>query len=349
MAIINGTNGNDIKSGIVDPIPDPFFPPILDQFDTFNMFDGNDIVNALDTNDTLNGGAGNDTLNGNAGDDTINGDTGNDTLNGGSGNDTLNGGSGNDTLNGGSGNDTLNGGSGNDTLNGGLGDDLYIVNSILDVAAEGLALFGLGGIDTVQASVSYSLSANLENLTLTGSAIIGTGNANNNVITGNTANNTLVGNDGNDTLNGGTGNDTLTGGVGNDTLIGGGDGQIDVLTSGSLSEQDTFVLGTGGFFGSVLYDSVGNSDFARITDFDLINFVGEPATQVDRIQLRGAAANYRLSNGVTAGGFTGVGIFDKNNVANPFDDDLIGLVQGVTAGGGLGQLSLGNATQFVYV
>jgi Ca2+-binding RTX toxin-like protein len=59
--------------------------------------------------------------------------------------------------------------------------------------------------------VTYTLGANLENLTLTGAAAInGIGNTSNNVLTGNTADNVL---------NGGTGNDTLIGGAGNDTYI----------------------------------------------------------------------------------------------------------------------------------
>ena len=95
----------------------------------------------------------------------------------------LTGGGGNDTLSGGDGNDTLDGGTGADSMDGGFGNDTYIVDNVGDVAAE-----VAGGTDTVLASVSYTLSANLENLTLTGSAAInGTGNAKGNVITGNTA------------------------------------------------------------------------------------------------------------------------------------------------------------------
>jgi Ca2+-binding RTX toxin-like protein len=71
--------------------------------------------------------------------------------------------------------------------------------------------------DTLSASTTTTLAANVENLTLTGSSVInGTGNTGNNVLTGNSANNTLNGGDGNDTLNGGAGNDTLNGGNGND-------------------------------------------------------------------------------------------------------------------------------------
>ncbi|MFM6252211.1 MAG: Calx-beta domain-containing protein, partial [Dolichospermum sp.] len=74
--------------------------------------------------------------------------------------------------------------------------------------------------DTLTASVTTTLPANVENLTLTGAAAInGTGNAGNNVITGNSGNNTLNGGLGNDTLNGGAGADILTGGVGSDIFV----------------------------------------------------------------------------------------------------------------------------------
>ena len=60
---------------------------------------------------------------------------------------------------------------------------------------------------------------NIENLTLTGTAVInGTGNAANNVLTGNSAANNLNGGTGNDTIAGGAGSDTLIGGAGTDTV-----------------------------------------------------------------------------------------------------------------------------------
>ena len=63
----------------------------------------------------------------------------------------------------------------------------------------------------------HTLSANLENLTLTGAAAInGTGNTKDNVITGNGADNVLSGLAGNDRFITGGGNDALIGGDGND-------------------------------------------------------------------------------------------------------------------------------------
>jgi Ca2+-binding RTX toxin-like protein len=129
----------------------------------------------------------------------------------------LSGGDGADTLSGLAGNDTLDGGLGADAMNGGTGDDLYYVDNAGDIVSEAAD----EGTDTVSSSISYALTANVENLTLTGTAANGTGNALNNVITGNGVDNVLSGGAGNDTLFGGAGNDTLDGGAGDDTLHGG--------------------------------------------------------------------------------------------------------------------------------
>jgi len=353
MAIVFGTNANDILNFITRP-------QILDAAaDLIFGLDGNDTISALGTNDTLNGGAGNDTLNGGAGNDLLNGGTGNDSLIGGTGTDTLNGGDGNDIIRsdgdggiyrGDAGNDVMFSGLGTETMDGGTGVDLidhtaFSGNYVFNMTT---GLTNFGGESYINFE-NATMGAGNDNVTGNASANVINGGAGNDTLNGGAGNDSLIGGTGTDTLNGGAGNDSLIGGTGNDILNGGGDGQIDVLTSGSLFDQDTFVLGTGGIFGSILYDSVGNADFARITDFDLIDFIGEPANEVDRIQLRGAVADYRLANGVVAGGFLGVGIFDRNSTINPFDDDLIGLVQGVTTGGAFGQLNLTNATQFVFV
>jgi uncharacterized delta-60 repeat protein len=129
---------------------------------------------------------------------------------------TLTGGAGNDRLSGLAGNDRLNGGLGNDTMIGGLGNDTYNVNSIGDVVTESANQ----GIDTVIATVSYTLVSNVENLTLGGAAALrGVGNSLANTLAGNSANNRLDGLDGNDTLSGGAGVDTAVGGLGDDTYM----------------------------------------------------------------------------------------------------------------------------------
>lgn len=112
-----------------------------------------------------------------------------------------------DTLVGTSGNDTLDGKLGADTMTGGDGNDIYVVDNASDRVVETNS--STSQIDTVQASVSWTLGANLENLVLTGvSGINGTGNERQNFITGNAGNNVLNGAAGADSMSGGDGNDT---------------------------------------------------------------------------------------------------------------------------------------------
>jgi hypothetical protein len=86
--------------------------------------------------------------------------------------------------------------SGAKVFSGGIGNDQYTVTSALDRIAESPR----GGIDTVRASVSYTLPDNVERLVLTGNAANGVGNAGHNVFRGNAANNTFDGGAGIDTV-----------------------------------------------------------------------------------------------------------------------------------------------------
>ncbi|MDX2212828.1 MAG: calcium-binding protein [Oculatellaceae cyanobacterium bins.114] len=168
--------------------------------------------------------------------DRLRGTRESDTILGLGGDDVLFGLAGNDNLRGGVGNDVMNGGLGNDRMLGGFGDDIYVVNSVGDRTIEGANQ----GTDTVQSSISWTLSANIENLTLLGRAAIdGIGNNLDNVIIGNLGDNDLQGRDGNDTLNGRQGNDSLLGGNGNDTLIGGEGGD----TLAGEAGNDTLIGG----------------------------------------------------------------------------------------------------------
>jgi serralysin len=228
----------------------------------------NDTINAGSGNDTLNGGAGVDTMNGGAGDDTYFVDNISDivTEQVNQGNDLIKtsitytlalaanvenleltgtaaiNGTGNSDANfiiGNTGNNILDGGSGIDTLIGGKGNDTYIVDNSSDVVTE----LGNEGIDLVKASDTYTLSANVENLTLTDG-----GNPDIDGI-GNELANTLTGNAGSNTLDGGAGVDKLIGGLGNDTY------KVDLALTGTTAAnfkvalQDTItetaVVGSG--------------------------------------------------------------------------------------------------------
>lgn len=173
---------------------------------------------------------------------------GDDVVIAGGGNDTLLGGNGDDFLSGGVGNDALNGGTGLDTMRGGQGSDTYTVDNAGDVIKETGTI--ATDIDSVVASVTWTLGTNLENLTLTNtSAINGTGNALANKLVGNSANNSLKGLNGNDLLMGNAGTDKLNGGTGNDTLTGG-------------SGKDVFVFDTA-------LNATTNKD--RISDFVVVD------------------------------------------------------------------------------
>jgi Ca2+-binding RTX toxin-like protein len=213
---------------------------------TIHGLGGDDIIQIPSGNtvqNTIYGGKGNDTVVGNMGDDTLYGDEGNDWVAGSYGNDTIYGGDGSDTLYGGPGNDVLDGGSGTDSLSGGEGSDTYYIDNLSDTITENTN----EGNDTVMSGITYTLGANLENLTLTGAdPINGTGNELNNIITGNSAANTLSGDSGNDTLDGSSGNDALIGGEGSDTYIfARGYGQNVIADTGAITDIDKVMFSEG--------------------------------------------------------------------------------------------------------
>ena len=163
----------------------------------------------------------------------LSGLAGNDTLVGWDGEDHLNGGEGNDILYGEGDNDYLNGGAGNDTMYGGTGNDFYAVDSSLDVVTESAG----EGTDQVNASINYTLGANVEDLSLLdGAATNGTGNALNNYIGGNSNANVLDGLSGNDYLDGGSGNDTMVGGTGDDLYVVDSLGDVVTESAGDVTD-----------------------------------------------------------------------------------------------------------------
>ena len=325
-----------------------------------NTGSGNDNLVMGDQDDHVETGAGNDTINGGGGFDTLIGGIGNDTYivdrteliteaaNGGTdtiqtaltwslarnlenltltGTENING-TGNSAANvirGNVGNNRLNGGTGNDTLIGGAGNDTYITDGS-DRITEGVD----GGIDLVQSSATHTLGANIENLTLSGSAAInGTGNVLNNILRGNAAANVL---------NGATGNDTLIGGAGNDTYVTDGG---DRITDGADAGIDLVQS-------SVSYALGSNLENLTLTGVGAINGTGNTLNNVIRGNATANTLNGGLGNDTMVGGAgmdtfvfnsaLGVGNVDRISDFN-VADDTIRLDDAVFAGLARGMLS----------
>lgn len=239
---------------------------------------GNEVSNRLQGNRAEN------TLFGFVGADSIFGGAGSDAIFGGEGSDRLRGGWGPDKLVGGLGADTLFGGAGSDTLIGGRGNDVYIVYDRRTIVVDGRD----HGYDWVDASISYKLTSNVEQLVLTGyNPVNGGGNSRANVITGNPADNSIWGQGGNDRIYGRGGDDLLFGGVGADRMEGGWGAD----TLYSLRGSDTLIGGPGPDV--FVFSSRFQRERAEIVDFN---------PDQDRIEVRShgdLAAATMMSRGLS--------------------------------------------------
>jgi Ca2+-binding RTX toxin-like protein len=225
------------------------FAPVIQGDHTVNNFigsSGDDTFFGFDGADTLEGGAGSDTLLGGEDPDTyvLGDDTAADVINDdgtigpdlitslisrslanytGVENLTLLGSraanaTGNGVANTLTGNNAANRFTGGDSLDwliGRGGNDTYVLENGTDDVIDS------AGIDTVTSTINRVLSgayAEVENLTLLGTATSGTGSGLRNVLIGNSRNNTLSGLGNNDTLDGQGGRDTYILGPGNDTV-----------------------------------------------------------------------------------------------------------------------------------
>lgn len=261
---------------------------------------------------------------GNELDNSITGNSLANYLSGGAGDDSLVGNNGNDELDGDSGNDILNGGSGSDYMRGGEGDDLYIVGSAGDTVEEWM----LEGVDTVQSSVTYTLSDNVEHLTLTGSsAISGSGNDLQNSLIGNSGVNTLRGYAGDDYLDGKAGNDTMIGGQGDDTYQVGSTGDVVTELAGEGSDTVVSIVtytlssnvehltltgtaainGTGNALSNTLLGNSNNNSLSGLAGDDLLEGMGGTDTLTGGLgndtyhMARTYGADTVVENDVTAG------------------------------------------------
>jgi len=289
QVMISGRDGNDVLTATTTSV---YFLGGAGS-DILTGSSAADSMQASVGNDILRGGGGNDSLDGEDGDDFLEGGLGDDTLKGGIGVDTVSyanesggvivhldragqhvlgagfldqlesienaigsafadelwGSFVSNRLEGGGGNDWLNGKEGADVLAGGLGDDTYIVDDSGDQAVEAAD----EGVDLVESSVTFTLGAAVENLTLTGNANLnGTGNGEANVLRGNSGANLLSGGGNDDQVFGGLGNDILNGDGGNDMLTGEDGGDVldggagaDIVYGGAGNDIATVSGGTG--------------------------------------------------------------------------------------------------------
>ncbi|MBX9253883.1 calcium-binding protein [Desmonostoc muscorum CCALA 125] len=273
MAAIYGTSGNDKLNGTESA--------------DISIF-------GYEGNDAIYGKGGGDIIDAGEGDDLVSGGNGNDTILGRKGNDVLYGDAGNDVIFGEAGDDFIWGGAGTDTLLGGTGNDRYVISALTGDTADTITEFSNQGTDTVLSYTSYTLGANLENLTLlyANTAYYGGGNSLNNTITGNDFSNYLSGfggddylegKGGNDYIYGGDGLDNLIGGAGNDSLYGGTGGDVlfgDEIAIDSGTPANDYLSGESG--NDLLYGGRGNDTMIGGTGNDFLNGYGSTSGEVDR-------------------------------------------------------------------
>lgn len=212
-------------------------------------------------------------------------------------------------LTGGAGHDTLDGGLGSDTMVGGTGDDVYVVNVSTDLVQEAAQ----EGLDRVLSEITLTLGANVEYLTLTGTAALnGTGHTGDNHLVGNAAANLLTGLAGSDTLEGGAGNDTVVGGAGADRYVFGIGHGVDTVqeNDSTAGVADRIEFGAGISAGQVVYarsgydllvqlkdtaDRIVVKDWARGAAYRVESYAfanGEVTTDAQVQQLVGAMASF---------------------------------------------------------
>eukprot|EP00456_Euglypha_rotunda_P036711 TRINITY_DN281_c0_g1_i2.p1 TRINITY_DN281_c0_g1~~TRINITY_DN281_c0_g1_i2.p1 ORF type:complete len:1237 (+),score=395.78 TRINITY_DN281_c0_g1_i2:1656-5366(+) len=366
---IEGGSGNDVVVSTASITPGLILPEVL----KFYGGAGNDRLIGSDKGEYFDGGAGIDTIDyskssrsvgvafampvqfgaggdvlvnveniiGSAFNDSLRGGTGANVISGEDGDDILFGDGGDDALYGGSGNDWMNGQWGDDTLVGGAGNDTYLVDSSGDKIVEQAG----EGVDTVESVVSYILSANVENLTLSGTdAIDGTGNAQDNVIIGADGANHLIGGDGNDTLQGlrgddllegGAGNDILDGGRGADRMVGGAGDDLYIIDDAGDVVMEAAGEGTDTVQTSIDYVLTDNVENVRL--FDLINGVIVTGNALDN--LMDARAQSMTANIFPRSRFYGMA-GDDTLIASNNGDFLAGGAGSDVLTGGSGQDAL---------
>jgi Ca2+-binding RTX toxin-like protein len=212
------------------------------------------------------------------------------------GNNNLNGtgNSVNNRITGNIGNNILDGGMGADTLTGGAGNDTYVVDNINDVVIEQVG----EGHDLVRTSLSYTLGANVEDLTMIGNS--------DGSLRGNALDNVITGNAGSNSIDGGLGADTMIGGAGNDTYF--VDNLNDVVTE--LADEGIDTVWTSVDF--TLSDNVENG---FMTGNANLNLTGSALDNT----LNGNEGNNILSGGLGADRMSGAGGDDTYVVDNVND------------------------------